>query len=102
MVANISLVAGIVMLFLKWHISIPLFGVAVILWFIARNAHKKRAITSLLVTGLNKSAKTLAKKYKSPEGIAELKKKGFSDESIRSLQKSAEEDAKRGIFRNES
>jgi len=98
MIGNISLVTGVVMLFFKWRVSIFLFAITVILWFIARNIHKKKVIGSLLINGLNKSVEKVAEKYKSPEGVAELKRRGLSDKEIRMLQKLAEEDAKKGIF----
>ena len=101
MIANISLIGGVVMLFFRWHISIFLFAVTVILWFTSRHLHKKRALASLFMTGLNKSAKRVARKYKSPEGIAELKRKGFTHKQIQVLQKLAEEDAKKGVFRKD-
>ena len=58
-------------------------------------------MASHLETGLKKSAAKLADKYRTPEGIAELKQKGFSDEMIEAMQKMAEEDAERGVFRDE-
>jgi len=97
--ANVTLVAGVVMLFFDWHVSIPLFIATVVLWFIARNAHKKRVFTASTMAGLNESAKILAEKYKTPEKIAELKKMGFGNEAIQALRKIAQEDAKKGIFR---
>ena len=87
------------MLFFHWHVSIPLFITTVVLWFIARNAHKKTVFAVSMMAGLNESAKILAEKYKTPEKIAELKKMGFRDEAIQALQKIAQKDAKKGIFR---
>lgn len=77
----------------------PLFITTVVLWFIARNAHKKRVFAASIMAGLNESAKILAEKYKTPEKIAELKKMGFRDEAIQALRKIAQEDANKGIFR---
>jgi len=99
MIANISLIIAIIFLFFNWHISIFLFGFTIILWFLSRSLHNRyNNMNSYLKTGLKKSAAILAERYKSPEGIAELKRKGFTDEEINIMQETAEEDAKKGVF----
>lgn len=39
--ANISLVTAIILLFFNWHISIILFPLTIILWFLSRSFHKR-------------------------------------------------------------
>ncbi len=58
-------------------------------------------MASQLEAHLNESAVEVAKQYKTPEGIAELKRQGLSDEEIEALQELADENAEKGIFHEE-
>lgn len=94
--ANILLLLGLVLLFIDWRISILCFALTITLWSWSKALFKKN-----LQDALKNSAAVVAAKYASPEGIAEMKAKGFTDEMIKALQDAAAEDAKKGIFRKE-
>ena len=85
-ISNFALLTAFIVLFFNWLLSIGLFVLVILLRFlyIYFNAKARR--------------KRLAERYKSPEGIAELKRDGLTDEQIKTMQKVAEEDAKKGIF----
>jgi len=101
MVANVSLVMGIVLLFFNWHISIFLLTLTIILWFLSRYLHKRALeMSSLFENKLKESLAEVAKKYKSSEGIERLKREGFSDEQIKVMREEAEKMAGKGIFRD--
>jgi len=80
--ANVTLAVGIMMLFFNWRVSIPLFIITVVLWFIARNIHKKRVIASLAATH-NEAAEILGEKDEVLDRTTELKKMGIREKNGR-------------------
>ena len=102
-IANILLVIGIILLFFNPKLGFILILCTVILWIASARRHKKarRSVDNGIATGFIESAARLSEKYKSPEGIAELKSKGFTDNEIKALQDTAEEDSEMGVFRDD-
>lgn len=50
LIADGSLAVGVMMLFINWLLSIPLFITTIILWFVARNIHKKEVVAPSAAT----------------------------------------------------
>ncbi len=100
MVANILLVGGIIILFIKWQIAIIFFFLTLSLWIMSSYLHKKkmRLIVSEMSTGFKKTSAVLKEKLKDPKETAKLKAKGLSDDEIETMQKLAEEGAEKGLY----
>lgn len=72
------LAVGIMMLFINWRVSIPLFVTTITLWLVARDIHKKKVVVSLAATH-NEAAEILREKKRVKERDMKSRKNRGAD-----------------------